>query len=74
MLHVNYLPPEQIPHQQRDFPRTEQTELRDFSGSHGLALLVAGYLIAMFAGIVLLGHLTAPTLPGASMATAVEER
>jgi hypothetical protein len=70
MLHVNYVRPEQIPHQQRDFPRREQTELQDFSGSRGLALLVAGYLMAMFAGIALLGHLTASTLPGESMAAA----
>jgi hypothetical protein len=70
MLHVNYLRPEQLSHHQRDFPRREQTELPDYSSSRGLALLVACYLIAMFSGILLLGHLTAPTLPSAAIAEA----
>ena len=70
MLHVNYLRPEQIPHHQRDLPRREQTQLPDYSSSRGLALLVACYLIAMFSGILLLGHLTAPTLPSTSIAAA----
>jgi hypothetical protein len=68
MLRVNYLPPEQMPAHQRYFPRKQLHELPDASGSRGLALLVAGYLVAMFAGILLLGHLTAPTLPSSATA------
>lgn len=68
MLRVNYVRPEQMPQHQRDFPRRELAQLPDFSGSRSLALMVAGYLIAMFAGIGLLGYLTAPTPPSTSMA------
>jgi len=31
--------------------------------------MVVAYLVAMFAGILLLGHLTAPTLPTTQTAT-----
>ena len=63
MLRVNYLRPEQMPSHQRDFPRREEPELPGTSGSGGLGLMVACYLIAMLAGILLLGYLTAPKLP-----------
>ena len=53
--------PEQMPSHQRDFPRREEPELP--SGSGGLGLMVVCYLIAMFAGVLLLGYLTAPKLP-----------
>lgn len=70
MFRVNYVRPEQMPRHQRDFPPREVVELPDFAGSRSLALLVACYLIALFAGILLLGYLTAPTLPGTSIAAA----
>jgi hypothetical protein len=60
MLRVNYVRPEQMPSHQRDFPRREEPELPATSGSGGLFLMVACYLIAMFAGVLLLGYLTAP--------------
>jgi hypothetical protein len=59
MLRVNSLPPEQIPRYQRDFPRRELPG----ANARALALMVAWYLVAMFAGILLLGHLTAPVAP-----------
>jgi hypothetical protein len=62
MLRVNYVRPEQMPSHQRDFPRKE-AELPSAAGSGGLGLMVACYLIAMFAGILLLDYLTAPRLP-----------
>jgi hypothetical protein len=50
-----------MPPHQRDFPRREQLdELPGADGSRALALMVAWYLVAMFAGILLLGRLTAP--------------
>ena len=64
MFPVNYLPPEQMPSHQRDFPREEQgVHVLATDGSRGLALLVAWYLLAMLGGIVLLGQLTAETVP-----------
>ena len=61
MLRVNYLRPEQMASHQRDFPRREAFEaLTSASGSQSLALMVAGYLVAMFVGILLLGYLAAP--------------
>jgi hypothetical protein len=60
MFRINYLRPEQMPPHQRDFPRREQLgELPGAAGSRTLALMVAWYLVAMFAGILLLGHLIA---------------
>jgi hypothetical protein len=76
MLRVNYLHPEQMPTHQRDFPRRERDELRRAdqlrraNDSRGLALMVAGYLVALFAGILLLGYLTAPDLPNSTTAAA----
>ena len=71
MLRVNYLRPEQMPAHQRHFPRREQlNELPGASGSRGLALMVAWYLVALFAGILLLGYLTAPELPNSTTAAA----
>jgi hypothetical protein len=66
MLRVNYVRPEQMPSHQRDFPRREEPELPSAGGSGGLGPMVACYLIAMFAGILLLGYLTAPRLPNTS--------
>jgi hypothetical protein len=71
MLRVNYRLPEQMPTHQRDFPRREQLyEVPSAAGSRSLALMVAGYLVAMFGGIVLLGYLTEPKLPGTATAAA----
>ena len=59
MLPVNYLPPEQMPSHQRDFPyRDDAREALGTSNSGGLLLLVLLYLLAMFVGILLLGALT----------------
>jgi hypothetical protein len=67
MLRVNDLPPEQMPTHHRDFPRQAQPEIVvRTSDSHGLLLLVCGYLVALFAGILLLGHLTASPHPTAA--------
>jgi hypothetical protein len=63
MLRINYMRPEQMPSHQRDFPRRQQPELSGAAGSQGLALMVAWYLVAMFAGILLLGYLTASERP-----------
>jgi hypothetical protein len=64
VFRVNYLPPEQMPSHQRDFPREEQlAHLPASDGSRGLAFLVVFYLLAMLGGIVLLGQLTAETVP-----------
>jgi hypothetical protein len=69
MFRINYLRPEQMPPHQRDFPRREQLEeLPGTAGSPALALMVAGYLVAMFAGILLLGYLTASELPSTTTA------
>lgn len=70
MFPINYLRPEQMPPHQRDFPRREQLEeLPGAAGSQALPLMVVGYLVAMFAGILLLGHLTAPVAPNTARAT-----
>jgi hypothetical protein len=73
MLPVNYLRPEQMPPHQRDFPRRERTELSEVNSSRGLALMVACYLLAMFAGILLLGQLTAPDLKNRADAIQVRD-
>jgi hypothetical protein len=66
MFPVNYLPPEQKPSHQRDFPRSNEV-VRRADGSHELGLLVILYLVAMLGGIFLLGHLTAtPSMTSAS--------
>jgi hypothetical protein len=70
MLRVNYLHPKQMPPHQRHFPRRPQLdELPRASSLRGLALMVAWYLVAMFAGILLLGYLTAPLAPNTTTAT-----
>ena len=64
MFRINYLRPEQMPPHQRDFPpRQQPEELPGAAGSSALALMIAGYLVAMFAGILLLGYLTASEPP-----------
>ena len=71
MFRINYMRPEQMPPHQRDFPRREQIEeLPGAAGSRELALMVAWYLVAMFAGILLLGYLTAPERPSTTTAAA----
>jgi hypothetical protein len=70
MFRINYLSPEQMPPHQRDFPRKERSELPGAAGSHGLALMVAWYLVAMLAGILLLGYLTASERPSTTTAAA----
>jgi len=71
MFRINYMRPEQMPPHQRDFPRREQIEeLPGAAGSRGLAMMVAWYLVAMFAGILLLGYLTAPQRPSTATAAA----
>jgi len=71
MFRINYLRPEQMPPHQRDFPRQEQIEeLPGAAGSRELAMMVAWYLVAMFAGILLLGYLTASERPSTTTAAA----
>ena len=73
MYRINYLPPEQMPPHERDFPPREPSELvPGADGSHALAVMVAWYLVAMFGGIVLLGHLSAPVVPPETSAVAVK--
>ena len=56
MFRVNYLPPEQMPSHQRDFPREPQRgEMAGLEGSRLLGLLVACYLAAIFVVIGLVG-------------------
>jgi hypothetical protein len=56
MLRVNYLPREQMPSHQRDFPREPQrVEMAGLEGSRLLGLLVACYLAAIFVVIGLVG-------------------
>jgi hypothetical protein len=70
MLRVNYLRPKQMQPHHRDPPRRQQLdELPGASGFRGLALMVAWYLVAMFVGILLLGHLTAPRPSTSTAAT-----
>jgi hypothetical protein len=65
MYRTNDLP-EQILAHDRDLPRRDQSaDVPGAEGSHTLAVMVAWYLIAMFA-IVLLGHLAAPVPPETS--------
>ena len=69
MFRVNYLPPEQMPAHQRDFPhRPQLDELPGAVESRGLGLLVACYLVAMIGGIILLGYLAVPVAPNTSTA------
>ena len=66
MYRINYLPPEQMPAHQRDFPREGQA-ISTADGSRMLGLMVAWYLVAMLGGILLL-FLTTPA-PKTSIAT-----
>ena len=69
MFRVNYLPPEQMPAHQRDFPhRPQLEEFPDAADSRGLGFLVAWYLVSMIGGIILLGYLTASPAPNTSTA------
>ena len=66
MLPVNYLPPEKLPSHQRDFPRAATGDPLHRADTGALLLLVGFYLMAMFAGIGVLGYLTAPLFPPAT--------
>ena len=69
MLRVHYKRPEEMPSHHRDFPERHHLQGRgETSASQGLGLLVAGYLIAMVAGILLLGHLTRTPSPASATA------
>ena len=70
MFRVNYLRLEQMPPHQRDFPPRERSQLPSADGSPALALMVAWYVVAMFAGILLLGYLTASESPRTTSAAA----
>ena len=64
MFRVNHRPPESLPPHQRDFPsKNRSQDRRATEGSQELGLMVAGYLVALFGGILLLGYLTGPTIP-----------
>jgi hypothetical protein len=59
MFRVNYLRPEQMPPHQRDFPRRDQLpEVPGAVGSRALVLMVALYLVAIFAGVLVLRYQT----------------
>ena len=60
MFRVNYHPPEALPSHQRDFPARPSGEIPGAEGSHQLAFMVAFYVVAVIAGIVLLGQLAIP--------------
>jgi hypothetical protein len=69
MLRVNYLRPEQMPPHQRDFPRRDQLpELPGAAGSRALVMMVALYLVAMFAGVLVLRYLTPSETPSITTA------
>ena len=55
MFRVHYLPPDQMPSHQRDFPREGQHIEIARDGSRRLGLLILCYLVAIFAGIGLVG-------------------
>jgi hypothetical protein len=75
MLRVHYRAPESLPSHQRDFPpRRASREIPGAEGSYQLSLMVAGYLVALLAGIVLLGHLTATTIPNTATAETIVGR
>ena len=74
MLRVNYKRREEMPSHHRDFPETyNAAAFRTATGSQGLGLLVAGYLLAMFAGILLLGLLTRAPSPAGAAAAATSQ-
>ena len=75
MFRVHNRSPEPLPLHQRDFPPKRSS--RDIPGAEGsgeLALMVACYLVALFAGIVLLGHVTEPTIPSIATASNILDR
>ena len=72
---VNYLPPEQMPSHQRDFPRDLQcAEMAGVEGSRLLGLFVACYLIAIFVAIGLVGVFAdgSPNVASASVGATTE--
>ena len=72
MTRLNDKRPDEIASYHRDIPEGFGGEgPRAVSASQGLGLLVACYLIAMFAGILLLGHLTRTSSPVGAAAMAI---
>jgi hypothetical protein len=64
----NYLRPEQMPPHQRDFPRRDQLpEVPGAAGSRALAMMVALFLVAAFAGVLSLRYLAAPSTATAAV-------
>jgi hypothetical protein len=75
MLRVHYRAPESLPSHQRDFPpRRPSGEIAGAEGSLQLAFMVACYVVALIAGIVLLGQLAASNLPNTTGAEVVVGR
>jgi len=58
VLRVHHRPPETLPSHQRDFPgRGKAPDILHLGDTRTLLLMVAGYLMAMLGGIVLLAAL-----------------
>ena len=73
MLLINYLPPEQMPSHQRDFPReSRRVEIAGPEGSRLLGLWVVCYLLAIFAAIGVVGSFANGATPTASVGAMVE--
>lgn len=71
MFRVNHRPPEALPPHQQDFPpRRPSEEIRGerSDGSWQLALMVGLYLVAMCAGLALLGNFTSPIVQNTTTA------
>lgn len=74
MFRVNYRRPEDLPFHQRDFPARASREIPGAEGSHQLAFMVAFYVVAVIAGIILLGQLAASSIPNTTTAEVVVGR
>ena len=74
MFRVHYRAPESLPSHQRDFPPATSGEIPGAEGSHQLAFMVACYVVALIAGIFLLGQLAASNIPNTTSAEAVVGR
>jgi hypothetical protein len=62
VLPVHHRPPETLPSHQRDFPsRGKAPDILHVRDTRTLLLMVAGYLMAMLGGIVLLAALSPVT-------------
>jgi hypothetical protein len=75
MFRFHYHAPDSLPAHQRDFPPSPPLgEIPGAEGSHQLAFLVACYVAALLAGIVLLGQLAASNIPNTTSAEVVVGR